>query len=139
MLPTITYFVQCMVWGHKHTKLVLPHEIVRRLVNGQNKTTAVIHTFEIVENECIFAKIQFLVSQPVEDLQAVIAQLLGCINSSSFRHRVATARAIMVYVTTPTNIPEELIWYASVPRLPLRIFRVGSGTARLVPIISHPW
>ena len=96
-------------------------------------TTAVIHTFEIVENECIFAKIQFLVSQPVEDLQAVIAQLLGCINSSSFRHRVATARAIMVYVTTPTNIPEELIWYASVPRLPLRIFRVGSrsGTARL--------
>ena len=102
-----------MVWGHEHTKLVLPHEIVRRLVNGQNKTTAVIHTFEIVESECIFAKIQFLVSQPVEDLQAVIAQLLGCINSSSFRHRVATARAIMVYVTTPTDIPEELIWYAS--------------------------
>ena len=58
-------------------------------------------------------------------LQAVIAQLLGCINSSSFRHRVATARAIMVYVTTPTNIPEELIWYASVPRLPLRIFSCG--------------
>ena len=23
-LPTITYFVQCMVWGHEHTKLVLP-------------------------------------------------------------------------------------------------------------------
>ena len=84
-----------------------------------------------MENECIFARIQFLVSQPVEDLQAVIAQPLGCINSSSFRHRVATTRALLVYVTTPTDIPEELIWYASVPRLPLRIFRVGSGNARL--------
>ena len=29
-----------------------------------------------------------------------------------------TVRAIMVYVTTPTNIPTELIWYTSVARLP---------------------
>ena len=38
-LPTITYSVQCMVWGrgHEHTKLVLLHEILRRLVNGQIK------------------------------------------------------------------------------------------------------
>ena len=60
-----------------------------RAVNGQ--TTAIIHTFEIVGNESILAKIQFLV---LKVLQAVIAQLLGCINSSSFRHRVVTARAI---------------------------------------------
>ena len=72
-----------------------------------NKTTAVIHTFEIVENECILAKIQFLVSQPVEYLQAVIAQLPGSAALLGM-HRVATVRAIiMVYATTPLTFQKN--------------------------------